>query len=1349
MHTVRARALQSVVVAPANCRAGSRHHASRRTAARAAVLGAVRGFRSTAAQFVQPDESGKDDKPSAGIAGSSESAEDAPATSHDASAAPAPDASSTTNAAEVSGAAKEAAAPAAATTSTYTGGRTRSIRPRTTDGTPSFTLPEWFKRHHLRSFDTHQNKDHFLSTSFSQDLEAASLLMYPRGSPRFSTEPQARPLSPIPYESKGDKNHFWLELEPSDRLQIQEYFMAILDGSGWTDHKVELAADQMRSGTGLDAIARRGASVAAAAAYIAAAVASRGSNFSKKYEPEKTPSLLPQGSTAPGSEEAAASGDKTSDRSSSEASTPAVDPVPSPLLPLASISQPGSCSPATDADVAEPSPESVESSEIGDAAFNADLFQKLDPHSVLDIPLTPFGGGLIEFVRLTAGSTNELYLMAEADIATTLGIPISTKFYERAMFREVQASVAAKLAAPAPDTKAVRRDWRRPVTVLTMIEHHAPVMMEGLLDEIALSLSARIVHIDARTIASLAGPYLGQSPLLSRGSIAMLGYTAARINGRLVPRYPKNVTQEATLSRDDTLLDEAMDDEDVNQYVYSRDGEAGSDSGGSDGDITLSRLPMDLMSTTRSALRSDTEDRWDDLKMNHVLEAIVRSADSDIPKGATTLIAPRPPLIIHLHNFIELSSNFDGNQILFKLRGIVDRLWQKERRKILLVGSSAIMHDAPDLIDRAEELRQEDCDIVPFQLQLDHYQYKRRMIKAGSEDVWEENMHNICEMVSALTGTKMIAKAIPWLEEFKSTDISQPSLSLLMESLQRGVYDIHWVYRIATLWVGIVKGKHMASPAESDPGGSSPASIFSLHNNKRDSFFTTFSDFSAALSVSLVSPSPAALVPAAPAFPSEYSKMSFINACWTMNKMDQMWHFQGGGKGYYHSPLLIKRYRKGKKSPFPPSHLWWWKTPQQQNFPNGRSAHKDEESYVVPSRDSIKSLATPGTSAASTDGAGADSGGSPSSPKKPNYDAYNFSKHEQRFLKDIVDPADLTTTFDSIVLPAKTKDSIKALTSLSLIRPEAFRYGVLATEHIPGCLLYGPPGTGKTLLAKAVAKQSGAKMLEISAATINDMWVGEAEKNVRAAFSVARALAPIVVFIDEADALLAARHEQPGRNGQREMINQFLREWDGLSTSKGGGGGGGDSGKKTPKNKDSDKVFIMVATNRPGDLDEAVLRRLPRRILVDLPMRDARLAILRVLLHAEQLDAATVSLEKLADDTDLYSGSDLKNLCVAAAMQAVREEVAAMEAHSKELAAQGGEPYVFPEKRTLTGKHFEYATQEIGASISEDMTSLKAIRKFDERYGDHGSKKRKKSKGMGFEVAPKQHGTKEAMVRRD
>lgn len=336
-------------------------------------------------------------------------------------------------------------------------------------------------------------------------------------------------------------------------------------------------------------------------------------------------------------------------------------------------------------------------------------------------------------------------------------------------------------------------------------------------------------------------------------------------------------------------------------------------------------------------------------------------------------------------------------------------------------------------------------------------------------------------------------------------------------------------------------------------------------------------------------------------------------------------------------------------------------------------------------------------------------------PNDKRYDA-----HESKLLSGLINAEDIHTTFDDIVLPPDTKDSIISLTTLSIIRPEAFSYGILKAERIPGCLLYGPPGTGKTLLARAVAKQSGARMLEVSAASINDMWVGNSEKNVRALFSLARKLAPTVIFLDEADALLGSRDLAARTFARRETITQFLREWDGLH----------DMGS-----------FIMVATNRPFDLDEAVLRRLPRKMLIDLPLRPQREAILRTTLRGEALEPA-VDLAALAARTELYSGSDLKNLCVAAAMEAVREEVRARDAHA------GPVPFAFPPRRVLTAAHFEKGLADISASISEDMESLKAIRKFDERYGDAG-RRRKARRGVGFEVVPPAvAGTEEARVRR-
>ncbi len=322
------------------------------------------------------------------------------------------------------------------------------------------------------------------------------------------------------------------------------------------------------------------------------------------------------------------------------------------------------------------------------------------------------------------------------------------------------------------------------------------------------------------------------------------------------------------------------------------------------------------------------------------------------------------------------------------------------------------------------------------------------------------------------------------------------------------------------------------------------------------------------------------------------------------------------------------------------------------------------------------------------------------------------NEHEKKLLNGVVDPKNIRTTFADVQASPQTIDALKTLTSLSLVRPDAFTYGVLATDRIPGLLLYGPPGTGKTLLAKAVAKESGATVLEVSGSDVYDMYVGEGEKNIRAIFTLAKKLTPCIVFIDEADAILGARTGGGNRTSHRELINQFLREWDGMTELS---------------------AFIMVATNRPFDLDEASLRRLPRRLLVDLPTEKDRESILKIHLKTELLDP-DVSIPNLAAQTPFYSGSDLKNLCVAAALACVREEfdTAAATSHTEDKSKTAG-TYEYPEKRTLRASHFGKAMEEISASISEDMGSLSAIRKFDEKYGDRRG--RRKKGGFGYRTS--------------
>jgi len=339
------------------------------------------------------------------------------------------------------------------------------------------------------------------------------------------------------------------------------------------------------------------------------------------------------------------------------------------------------------------------------------------------------------------------------------------------------------------------------------------------------------------------------------------------------------------------------------------------------------------------------------------------------------------------------------------------------------------------------------------------------------------------------------------------------------------------------------------------------------------------------------------------------------------------------------------------------------------------------------------------------------------------------NKHEKRLMPGIANPEQIKTTFDQVHVAPETVDSIRTLTSMSFLRPDAFSYGVLATEKISGALLYGPPGTGKTMLAKAVAKESGCAVLEVSGSSIMDKYVGEGEKNVTAVFSLARKMSPCIVFLDEADAIFSSRDVGRERSSHRDILNQFLKEWDGLNDLS---------------------VFVMVATNRPFDLDDAVIRRLPRRLLVDLPTQADRHEILKIHLRGEQLDGS-VDLDDIAKRTPFYSGSDLKNLAVSAALACVKEEneQAAIAAAAK-LAGSAPEgsltlpvdakppqlsrdlKYDFPETRVLFARHFEKALQEISASISEDMSSLSAIKKFDEKYGDKKGKKKKRVFGIGL-----------------
>ncbi|KAE9445254.1 hypothetical protein C3L33_22848, partial [Rhododendron williamsianum] len=257
--------------------------------------------------------------------------------------------------------------------------------------------------------------------------------------------------------------------------------------------------------------------------------------------------------------------------------------------------------------------------------------------------------------------------------------------------------------------------------------------------------------------------------------------------------------------------------------------------------------------------------------------------------------------------------------------------------------------------------------------------------------------------------------------------------------------------------------------------------------------------------------------------------------------------------------------------------------------------------------------------------------------KKPSQNLKNLAKdeYETNFVSAVVPPGEIGVKFDDIGALEEVKKALNELVILPMRRPELFSRGNLL-RPCKGILLFGPPGTGKTLMAKALATEAGANFISITGSTLTSKWFGDAEKLTKALFSFASKLAPVIIFVDEVDSLLGARGGAFEHEATRRMRNEFMAAWDGLRT------------------KDSQRILILGATNRPFDLDDAVIRRLPRRIYVDLPDAENRVKILRIFLAQENLEPE-FHFEKLAEATEGYSGSDLKNLCIAAAYRPVQE----------------------------------------------------------------------------------------------
>lgn len=272
-----------------------------------------------------------------------------------------------------------------------------------------------------------------------------------------------------------------------------------------------------------------------------------------------------------------------------------------------------------------------------------------------------------------------------------------------------------------------------------------------------------------------------------------------------------------------------------------------------------------------------------------------------------------------------------------------------------------------------------------------------------------------------------------------------------------------------------------------------------------------------------------------------------------------------------------------------------------------------------------------------------------------------------------------------------TWDDIGGLGEAKRLLEEAVVYPILMPSYYQGIrrpwkgvLLYGPPGTGKTMLAKAVAAECNTTFFNISPATLTSKWHGESEKLIRVLFEMARHYAPSTIFIDELDSLCGQRGLSGEHEATRRAKGMLLAQMDGVGTETG-----------------SKVVMVLGATNHPWDIDEAMWRRLEKRIYIPLPTKESRLELFRVNTKAVKL-SEDVDLVKLSEllEGKFYSAADIAGVVREAAMMTMRRYLSSV--NKDDLKARGNEIGEKVADQPTTMEDFVIAISKVPSSINAD-----------------------------------------------
>ena len=232
----------------------------------------------------------------------------------------------------------------------------------------------------------------------------------------------------------------------------------------------------------------------------------------------------------------------------------------------------------------------------------------------------------------------------------------------------------------------------------------------------------------------------------------------------------------------------------------------------------------------------------------------------------------------------------------------------------------------------------------------------------------------------------------------------------------------------------------------------------------------------------------------------------------------------------------------------------------------------------------------------------------------------------QNILNEIVIQGD-EVHWDDVAGLEIAKSALKETVVYPFLRPDLF---MGLREPARGMLLFGPPGTGKTMLARAVATESKSTFFAISASSLTSKFLGESEKLVRALFSLAKLLAPSIIFVDEIDSLLSSRGGSSEHEATRRIKTEFLIQWSDLQKAA----AGRETSDKDKEKGDATRVLVLAATNLPWAIDEAARRRFVRRQYIPLPEDFVRKQQVKTLLSHQKHDLSEKDLDRLVALTD-------------------------------------------------------------------------------------------------------------------